>query len=350
MTDINFKRVSPSGVGAYASCPLKLVLDSQFPDGPNQYQSQMDFGTVGHYMTFVALGCANAVPEPAPALVLSALECWKPPRGTENTLANYVAYMRKLGEKVAAIIGRLTPLPQGVVWVAEQLVADKTLLPSRRGRHGEDGYGGSIDIFMSDNSVLWDFKFTNGDYIADVGDFLSEEYTWQLGSYAFLKGIRQSNLVYMARDGSKSRVVRIDWTTERAKKYLAHMRRFIEFTGHANYASIAWPVRGHQCTFCRHRERRCPAFGIGLIEDPDSIVVKAPGEDPAAALKAFLAGKPVAPLPGPAPASAAVDALTQFAAPRPPVPPAPPAAPPQLPPPPPPPPSAPSVASFVELF
>jgi hypothetical protein len=337
MTDICLRHVSPSSVGDYASCPAKLLYDSELTEKPeSEWPGRAEFGTICHWQCFRLLGVSNLVPKPDEATYRSAMSMSSVP----SDRAAFDDLTIKCAGVAISVVNQVSPLPKGVIWLAEQLTSDEGLLPGRIGRHGEKGFGGSIDICSSDNEWLWDFKFTNPKYMPTKGSLLSTKYLWQLASYTKLRKIRKSGLVYVGRDGKKKVATVIDWTTPRAQQLQEYVKKFVTFTGYANFASLAWEVRGDQCTFCSHKNSvlgkppRCSSYSIGMLDDPDAFVpvrmaVSQPDEMSALLARATGAPKPPA-------AAPALPAL--------PAPPAPPALPsaPVLPPPPPPPPLPPA--------
>ncbi len=353
MTDINLRHVSPSGTGDYAGCPAKLLYDSEVTEkAESEWPGRAEFGTISHWHTFKLLGSGHLVPKPDDATYAAAMSM----KSLPQTRAALDEHSERCAGQAVAAINMVSPLPPGVMWLVEQLTSDPQLLPNRVGRHGERGYGGSIDLVSSDNEWLWDLKFTNPDYMPAKGSLLSTKYLWQLASYTKLRKVKKSGLVYVGRDGKKKPVVTvIDWTSPAGRQLQDQVTRFVTFTGYANFASLAWEVRGDQCTFCQHKKSiagkapRCASQGLGMMDEAAAFVpvrMAVGGGDELAALlsrvPATPAGRPASAIP------AAIGGLTGAAVPPPaflppPPPPPPPLAPPAparaLPPPPPAPPA-----------
>ena len=254
--------ISPSGVGDYAVCPYKLVLDSDFPDPVefDMYEPHKDFGTVCHYTTQYLLGCA---PDKAPTeeQLISARQC----PGVPKTPSNFDARVLKCSNLAIETLNQVSPLPAGMHWISEHHTTIPTLLPWRLGRNtGEvEGYGGSIDIMRSDRGILWDFKF-----VGRLPEAIKTVYLWQLASYYLCSKVRKTGILWTTRDGNHPAHLLIDWeSSPELQEFAGRVHRFIEFTGHKKFRSIAWPVKGESCFFCKHKGVRCPLYKIPAIVD-----------------------------------------------------------------------------------
>lgn len=250
MDEINFTLVSPSKVGIYASCPMRLVWDSQSP--PSFTGSKWaDFGTVCHWITMEKLGCA---PQDVPTDEQLASA-----RTLENS-PNDDIYDKRIERctdlALKALETELGKLPTGVRWVSEIPLHDASLLPDRtsRPRKNNDGtitpgnkvgFGGSADLMKSDRSVIVDLKFVSKPVVK-----LKIEYLWQLGCYAMLSGIKKTFILWVKTDGKDYFHLTIDWTLPHFAELLLRIRKFVERTGHSNFAAHAYPIEGEHCEYC----------------------------------------------------------------------------------------------------
>lgn len=259
---INHTHVSPSGVGDYAVCPYKLVLDSQHP-GVNQndpYVPHKDFGTVCHYTTQYMLGCAPAK-APTEAEINSARSC----PGVPKTPANFNDRVTQCSSKAIEVLNRISPLPAGTTWVSEHHTTIPTLLPWRLGRNSGkvEGFGGSIDLLRSDREILWDLKF-----VGRLPDDIKTAYLWQLATYHLSSKVPQTGILWTTRDSKNACHLLIDWRKSAAlQDYLARVYKFIEFTSLKKFTGLAWPVKGEACAFCKHKGVRCPLYDLPKIVD-----------------------------------------------------------------------------------
>lgn len=254
MTDINLTLVSPSKVGIYASCPIRLVWDTQTPRSFTG-SKWADFGTVCHWITMDKLGCApHEVPTTEQCASARELETSR----NDSIYAERLERCTDLAVKALDIETEkiLGKRPANVIWVSEVPVHDVTLLPTRtaRSRKNEDGsitpgkvvgYGGSMDLMLSDRSIIVDLKF-----VSKPVTKLKIEYLWQLGSYAMLSGINKTMILYVSTQGKNYDFLTIDWSLPHFKLLLEKMRKFVERTGHANYAAHAYPNEGEHCEYC----------------------------------------------------------------------------------------------------
>lgn len=343
MTVINLTKVSPSSVGDYAGCPLKLVYDSEEDGFDGQWQAQKDFGTVVHYHTMLMAGAGAQLKRPESSTYASAMACPNVP----HTQVNFETRVQECAVAVLGVINTVTPLKAPVQWLAEVPANDPTILPTRKNRKGVvTGFGGSLDLLASDNSVLWDLKVTNAkpEYFPQPGSILKMSYLWQLMSYAVVRKVPKTGLVYVGRDGESVSYTLINWETEKGQELIRRMKGFLRFVDYAHFADLAWPIPGDGCGFCKHKVR-CPAYGMGELcakpfaPSPTTLNAIAEMRARAAEMKQAAAQSQVAtPAPPPPPPAPSL-ALP----PPPPPPPSLPAAPAALvPPPPPPPPPAPA--------
>lgn len=280
--------VSPSNVGDFAGCPLKLVLDTDHPrEQDDRWISYSSFGVVCHWKAQLAAG-APEVDAPTDKQIQDAIQCPDVP----HTPDNFWRRVDECANGAAALVNQITPLPPGVTWVAEKKSYPMTLLPTRVGRRGDVcGFGGSLDLWSSDGKVVWDYKFVgvkkiprasdvnpkfSSGAIQKVGDAgIANKYLWQVCSYHILEGAEKTGICWMARDGKTKSYVLIDWTTPQAKELAARVRGFIQFTGDARFRELAWPVRGPGCDECTHKDR-CPAWCVQTATEPQ--LAKATGK------------------------------------------------------------------------
>ncbi len=251
---INLTLVSPSKVGIYAACPIRLVWDSAAPR-PFTGSKWADFGTVCHWITMEKLGCA---PQDVPTdEQLASARLLEPSRNDEIYNARIERCtdlaVTALKTEVEKLMG---PIPEGVRWVSEVPVHDPSLLPTRTSRpkklnNGQIepgkvvGFGGSMDLMLSNRFIVVDLKF-----VSKPVTKLKIEYLWQLGSYAMLSGIKKTMILWIATDGKNYYHLTIDWTVPHFAMLLDKIRKFVERTGHANFAAHAFPNEGDQCEYC----------------------------------------------------------------------------------------------------
>lgn len=266
---INLTCISPSGVGDLAACLLKLVLDTDHPEDPddvNPYQPHADFGTVCHYHAQSTLGGIVAPPKKYKQSEWdSARSC----PGVPKTLKGFEARVKKVCEKANETVNRVTPLPPGAHWAAELRAYDATVLPTRKGRKGDVcGYGGMVDLTMSTRTVLWDYKFTGQIPTSRAESDVKATYLWQCLSYHMNTGIPRTGIVWTNRMGAESCYVLIDWSTPQLQEYVRYMKNFLRLVQSAEFRGFAYPMKGDQCFFCRHRRaNRCPAHHIPDLVD-----------------------------------------------------------------------------------
>jgi hypothetical protein len=271
MFEINFTLVSPSKVGIYASCPWLLVEDSLHLGSKFTGNKWADYGTVCHWLTMERLGCAPQE-QPTKAQKASAREL--EPSANDDVYKKRLTRCVDLAEK--ALITELGPLLGNERWVSEVPVHDKSLLPTRKSRDklNEDGtitpgkvvgFGGSMDLKTSNNTIIVDLKF-----VSKPVTVLKIEYLWQLGSYAMLSGIMTTMILWIKTDGKDYWHLTIDWTEPRYAMLMEKIRKFVERTGHANFAAHAYPVEGPHCEYC-HKN---PSNHFGYIDGGNKCPLK----------------------------------------------------------------------------
>jgi hypothetical protein len=252
------KLLSPSAVGDAMACPLQLSLDALNPKQDNKYKEAKAFGTVAHFVA----QCLRGV-DPIPAK--PSAEDYKLARRVRDapTGAAFEAHVERIAREANRVIDVVSPLPPGVRWTAEKRVYDPTLLPERRNRHGEAGYGGLVDLFSSDGLIAWDYKFTG--YLPDE---INSSYLWQMISYHVVSGARYAGIVFCDRNTGNCVYAFIDWHHPRLSKAVPYLSRFLRFASYKNFHELAWPVRGTQCKFCAHRESVCPLWATDASNVP----------------------------------------------------------------------------------
>jgi len=240
---INLTLVSPSCVGDYACCPQRLVLDSRFG---KTYRSNpaADFGTICHYATQGLLGVA---PEKEPSAEVKA---------NAKTLRGFAS---KSDEEFWACITKCAmaardalPVPPApLTWVSEHKAYDKSILPTRVGRKGEiSGFGGDVDLLLSDRSELWDLKF-----VGEVPNMVKTVYLWQLGSYHIVSKVPKTGILFVTRNGDWTGKLQIDWSTKEYAAMADTIRNFLKFIDLANFEHYAYPLEGEHCKYCEHKSR-----------------------------------------------------------------------------------------------
>lgn len=280
---VNLGKVSPSIVGAFAACPLRLVYLTDYPEESEARMREMapvmDFGTVCHYMAQYCLGCAPP-DEPTPEQVESARRC----NGVPSTLDAFTRRVNKCAENAVKVLNQLSPLPPGVVWVSEHKAHDKSLLPTRTSRHGTQykGFGGSIDIMRSDREILWDFKF-----VGRIPTEIKNEYLWQLGGYHIVSGVPKTGILWQGRDGTSVAHLLLDWREPHLQEIRQYILNFLAFVDLAHFRRYAWPVKGDSCGFCDYKHR-CPLWRVPAPSDASisSLFPSAAEGDPLAHLTA----------------------------------------------------------------
>jgi len=258
---INLSLISPSSVGQYAACTQRLVWDSQFGK-PRRSSSAADFGTVCHYTAMTMLGCGPLDP-PSAACIESA--------ATRFSSADEMAEQAEICATFAN--KKLPTLNPDARWIAELNVHDPSLLPERVNRRGEKkGFGGNIDLLMSDNTHVVDYKFTG-----ELPDHVKVEYVWQMGCYSFLKNVPLTTIVFTENRGKAPNTTRItiDWRIPKFAEYRNAMRTFIHRTGLTDFERYAMPTSGYHCDWCDHKAR-CGAHSNSMPVFEFDIGVTAP--------------------------------------------------------------------------
>jgi len=275
--------MSPSGVGDYATCPLKAVYDADYPriEKP-QFKCYQDFGKVCHWQAQYMIGAAKLEDKPAQ-------EEWDSARQTPDvpsTISNFMARVEQCATVANTVINDASKLAPGVKWNAEMKAYSKEWLPLRIGRKGDNcGFGGSIDLSASDRSVLWDYKFVGAKKVPQETDInpkfrpdsgmqkvgnagIKSAYIWQCGSYHILTNIPQTNIVWVGRDGKTKAYVGMNWSDERGQAFANSIRGFLKFADSPLFRQYAWPNRGDHCDDCSHKDR-CPAWIVSAAKSPD---------------------------------------------------------------------------------
>lgn len=281
--------VSPSNIGEYAACPMKLVLDAQNPRVDKPFLlPYSSFGTVAHWFTqtiLVSRGIAVATNLKAPdeRTIQLAREC----KGITGAYEDqFIKWMKMVSTKAADMLMLISPLPPGTHWVAEKSSYNPGIMPTRLGRKGNlSGFGGSIDVLRSDRRVLWDFKFVGNDKVpmpptsrsTKVSAGISNQYLWQMASYHITEQVPETGILWTSRDGDTVSYILIDWTKPRAAALAQSVLGFIRFVGYKDFHKMAWPVRGETCGYCDHAGTagKCPAYAVIGAELPGAAMAKA---------------------------------------------------------------------------
>lgn len=280
---------SPSNIGDYAGCPMKLVLDAQTPKVDKPFLAPYSsFGTVAHWLTqsiLIQRGIAVATNLKAPDARTLALarECKGVPGAYES---QFIKWMEMVATKAADILQVISPLAPGTHWIAEKGSYNASIMPTRLGRKGNlSGFGGSIDVLRSDRDVLWDFKFVGTDKVptpptsrstkVDAG--ITNQYLWQLAGYHLSEGVPRTGLLWTSRDAESVSYLLVDWTDPRAAALAASVRGFLNFVSYKDFHKMAWPVRGPVCQYCDHAGPygKCPAYCVIGAQDPSSMQARA---------------------------------------------------------------------------
>lgn len=284
-------KVSPSNIGDYAQCPLKLVLDATRGEVRNpEIQPYADFGTVAHWFTqqnLINKGmavCQSGVLEPPTVeQIRSAMRC----RGiASSTDAQFIQWMGRVADTAMQTLTTISPLPAGLNWVVEKKSYNPAILPDRTGRKGTTkvGFGGRIDLLRSDRQILWDLKFSGVNKVPPTAETktikgdggLSNTYLWQLASYHISEGIPQTGLLWTARNWEALAYLLIDWTHPRAADFIPRVTGFLSFIGYKEFKNLAWPVRGPTCDNCSHsgESGACPLWCVRRASDPANIAAR----------------------------------------------------------------------------
>lgn len=231
-------------------------LKAADPWGPHR-----DFGTVCHYHAQTSLGVVAPPEKYTDEIFLSARSC----PGVPKTPAGFNARLEACVSKANSVVRTVTPLNPGAHWIAEYKAHDTAYLPKRKSRKGVPGYGGSVDLMMSDRSVLWDYKF-----IGKVPEYIKNEYVWQMVSYHLVTGVRKTGIIFTQRDASIVSYCVIDWADPAVALFVEMVRRFLKFVESPLFPKLAWAVVGDHCGFCKHQARcplkRLPPIQTSIIE------------------------------------------------------------------------------------
>lgn len=236
---VNLSLISPSTVGDYAGCPMKLVWDTLFPP-PRESNKYADFGTLSHYFTMYKMGLNPPAVKDFELILSSA----------SSLFGNREADVEKALDNAATTI--IKHIPKGYSWVCEQKRYDSTLLPERRSREGAKGFGGSIDILDKDNRLGIDFKF-----VGKPPSHVKLAYLWQMTSYHLVSGCKKFMLLFCTRDAKIVTSCTLDFGAPIWIEFAKQVRRGIAAMGHADFARNAYACKGDgdQCTYCTHHTR-----------------------------------------------------------------------------------------------
>lgn len=239
---ININLVSPSSVGDYAGCPMKLVLDTDYtpPREPNPWA---DFGTLCHFDSMYQMGLN---PPPIKDFDLVAASAATLYGNNEDRLA------KAIEAAVKRAIAGVPKLATGVRWVCEVRKHDERILPERTSRSGERGYGGVIDLLASDKSILVDFKF-----VGKPPDKVKIAYLWQMASYHIVTGVPKCMLLFTTRDAKIQTTCTLDFSLPLWRAFAERVSCAINAMGHADFRRNAYFNEGDQCGFCQQK-KRCP--------------------------------------------------------------------------------------------
>lgn len=283
MSDLKIlANMSPSGIGDYATCPMKAVFDADYPkiEKP-EWQCYSNFGKVCHWTAQYMMGAVPKEDRPEQAVWDSAQTTPDVP----NTTNNFLARVELCASVANEVVRNATPLPPGVTWKGEVKAYNREMLPKRVGRKGDVcGFGGSIDLAASDKSVLWDYKFVgakkvpgetdiNPKFRPDAGMIgagnagIKNTYVWQCGSYHILTKIPKTNIAWVGRDGKARSFISINWDHARGASFATRIEGFLKFVDTPYFRDVAWPVRGETCDNCSHKDR-CPAWSFEAAKNP----------------------------------------------------------------------------------
>ena len=251
MSSINLSLVSPSAVGNYAGCTMRLVWDSDCPR-VDEAKPYADFGTMCHYIAMWKMGLNPPEIENFALVEASARSIYRSTKAFEADLE--AATNRAVKE--------LPKLPNGVQWVCEVKDHTPKLLPQRVSRKGKKGFGGTVDLLATDRSQLWDFKFQSR-----PPEKIKIAYLWQMASYHLITDVPVCGLLFTTRDGVHCRSCQLDFRDPKAAAFAKHVAAFINYTGHDDFRRNAWPTPGEHCEdWCQHKAR-CFAYQPPVIED-----------------------------------------------------------------------------------
>ena len=261
--------VSPSTIGKYAECPLRLILDYEFPKvWDSKYENSRDFGTVCHWEAQKILGCPPK-DVPTPGQYDRARTCREVPKEAKKDDRAWAAHIARCAGLACSTLSMASPIPSGERWLSEVSTYTLELLPDRRGRKGEvKGFGGKIDALRSDRLALADFKFVGPDKVPEPpmterdDPKITSEYLWQVVSYHVTEGVPVAGIVWTGRDAAKSSHFFMDFRKPRNGELAHRLRTFLRFIQYKDFAELAWPVRGPNCQWCHHKGVSCPAWDV----------------------------------------------------------------------------------------
>jgi len=225
---------------------------------------QADFGSLAHVNTQIKLGVPAQLltrpPEELAKLRASAARC----REISQSSHTLDEHLDVVGNAAVAAVDHW--YPRGTrKWLGEIKAYNSQWLPTRVGRTGiVSGFGGSIDLMLDDKSVLIDLKF-----VAQLPISVSVEYLWQMGSYALLTEVPKTVLLFTERAAQRSARIEVNWTRPANRDMLGKIKTLLDFIDQSPdlFRSLAYPVEGDQCTWCPHKEVRCPLHQIPRPEE-----------------------------------------------------------------------------------
>lgn len=260
---VNINLISPSCVGDYAGCPMKLVNDTDYPP-PRDPNPWADFGTLAHFDAMYMMGL-NPPPVKDFELIVSSAASLYGHKDEKLSAAVEAAAKRA--------IAAVPKLPTGVRWVCEVRKHDETLLPERVSRSGERGYGGVVDLFASDKSILVDFKF-----VGKPPDKVKLAYLWQMASYHLVTGVPKCMLLFTTRDSKIVCTCTLDFSLPLWANFAQRVRCAISAMGHADFRRNAFFNEGDQCGFCQQKTR-CPLMAKPSIVENMNCAVPTKTDD-----------------------------------------------------------------------
>jgi hypothetical protein len=273
---VNINCISPSTIGAFAGCTWKLMMDSLYPqEDSEQYRPQQDFGTVCHYHAQTGKGVDPVPTKYSQDAWDSARKC---PGMSGKSPEEFLQHIEACAKLANGVVDAVTGTELGPIgkrkWLAEEKIYSAKYLKERVSRTGVKGFGGSIDLMLSDRSILWDYKFTGtiGYPLSSGENKPKNDYIWQLGSYHLVSGVPKTGIVWVRRDAGASCYLLIDWTTPATLPLAEAMRSFLGYV--EGGAKVAWPVRGESCLWCRQRAR-CPLEQLDAIRDGNDATAQA---------------------------------------------------------------------------
>lgn len=250
---INLTEVSPSCVGDYAVCLLKLVYDSDFPEEEEDdtYAPHRDFGTVCHYHAQQDMGA-----DPGKKYTTAEFENARNHPKVPKRKDFFLKRVDKVVAQANSVLRKISPCPQGAQWIGEYKAYCEELMPNRVGRKGGKGFGGSIDLLLSTREILWDYKFTGS-----LPDAIKPTYLWQLCSYHLATEVPKTGILWTEVTGNESAYLIIDWTEPKMAALAKCIKGALKLMQLKNFREYAYPMKGAACFFCRHKQR-CPVQSL----------------------------------------------------------------------------------------